>query len=57
MPIYEYVCRACKHEFEALVRAADTPACDACGSKDLEKKLSAPAAEKYGPGERAANKG
>ena len=57
MPIYEYACRACKHEFEALVRASDTPQCASCGSKDLQKKLSTPATEKYGPGERAASKG
>ena len=39
MPIYEYACRACGHEFETLVRNGQTPAC-ACGSADLLKKLS-----------------
>ena len=57
MPMFEYACRACGHQFEALVRASDQPACASCGSQDLEKKVSAPATEKYGPGERAANKG
>jgi putative FmdB family regulatory protein len=40
MPIREYACRACSHEFETLVRAAETPVCQSCGSADLEKKLS-----------------
>ena len=42
MPIYEYVCRACKHEFEALVRPQDPPPqCKACQGTDLERLLSA----------------
>jgi putative FmdB family regulatory protein len=56
MPIYEYACRACGHEFEALVRASDQPACASCGSKELQKKLSTPTTQKYTPGETAANK-
>lgn len=40
MPIYEYACRACGHEFETLVRSSDVPACASCSSTDLEKKLS-----------------
>ena len=27
MPIYEYACRACRHEFETLVRGAEAPSC------------------------------
>ncbi|HEX7054948.1 MAG TPA: zinc ribbon domain-containing protein [Burkholderiales bacterium] len=56
MPIYEYSCRACGHEFETLVRAAETPSCAKCESADLEKKLSvfsaqggAPEAPAVGP--------
>ena len=45
MPIFEYACRACGHEFETLVRAADTPSCARCASPELEKKLSVFAAE------------
>ena len=41
MPIYEYRCRACGLEFEALVRGADQPSCGECGSADLERCLSA----------------
>jgi putative FmdB family regulatory protein len=40
MPIYEYRCRACAREFEALVRSGDTPACPACAATDLERLLS-----------------
>lgn len=43
MPLYDFQCRSCGHEFEALVRRADTdaPACPSCGSLELEKLLSA----------------
>jgi len=40
MPLYDYHCRACGHEFEALVRSGDSPSCPACRSSDLEKLLS-----------------
>jgi putative FmdB family regulatory protein len=43
MPIYEYVCRRCQQQFEALVRgASETPVCS-CGSADLERLVSIPA--------------
>ena len=42
MPIYEYACKACGHEFEFLVLPTfkDAPACPECKSADLEKLLS-----------------
>lgn len=40
MPIYEYECRGCGHEFEQLVRSGDTPACPSCRSQDLRRLLS-----------------
>jgi putative FmdB family regulatory protein len=43
MPIYEYTCQSCKHEFEALVRGGKTPVCPQCKSEQLEKKFSLPA--------------
>ena len=49
MPIFEYACRACGHEFETLVRAAETPSCIGCGSPELDKKLSVFAAQQAQP--------
>jgi putative FmdB family regulatory protein len=40
MPLYDFVCRACGHEFEALVRGAGAPACPECHGTDLERLLS-----------------
>jgi putative FmdB family regulatory protein len=40
MPLYEYECKNCGHEFEKLVRAGDpAPTCTDCGSSDLAKLL------------------
>jgi putative FmdB family regulatory protein len=43
MPIYEYSCQACGHEFETLVLPGTVPACPACQSQELEKRVSTPA--------------
>jgi putative FmdB family regulatory protein len=40
MPIYEYSCHTCGHEFETLVRSGTVPDCPSCRSTDLAKKLS-----------------
>ena len=40
MPIYEYACSDCGHEFEALVRSSTVPECPSCHSKKLDKLLS-----------------
>jgi putative FmdB family regulatory protein len=40
MPIYEYACNKCGHEFETLVRSGTVPDCPGCRSTDLAKKLS-----------------
>lgn len=40
MPLYDYKCRACGHQFEALVRDASLPVCPACQGRDLEQLLS-----------------
>ena len=40
MPIYEYECRGCHHQFEQLVRTGDTPSYPKCQSGDLERLLS-----------------
>jgi putative FmdB family regulatory protein len=43
MPIYEYSCDGCKHQFETLVRGSETPVCPACGGGELARVLSMPA--------------
>ena len=41
MPLYDFHCRGCGTEFEALVRAQDAaPKCPSCHGTDLEKLLS-----------------
>lgn len=41
MPLYEYVCRACGHEFELLVLGGSAaPTCPSCNTSDLERLLS-----------------
>lgn len=42
MPIYEYSCKSCGHEFEVLVRGGKTPKCKSCGGGDLERRFSLP---------------
>jgi putative FmdB family regulatory protein len=39
--LFEYQCRTCGHDFEALVIGTRRPACPKCKSEDLEKKVSA----------------
>ena len=48
MPIYEYVCQDCEHEFEYLVRGSEKPSCPSCGRKRLDKRFSVPAAHTAG---------
>ena len=40
MPIYEFTCRTCSHEFETLLRSTEIPSCVRCASVELDKKLS-----------------
>lgn len=42
MPIYEYECKACGHQFEFLLlpTAQEGPLCPECRNADLEKLLS-----------------
>lgn len=59
MPIFEYRCQACHHEFERLVRPGDTPSCPTCAATTLEKLLSSPAIKSestHGLALRAARK-
>ncbi|MEW5729754.1 MAG: zinc ribbon domain-containing protein [Pseudomonadota bacterium] len=40
MPFYSYVCEACGHGFETLVRGDEVPACPACGSGNLTRQVA-----------------
>lgn len=42
MPIYEYVCDACEHSFEALRKLSDAPLvdCPQCNQPKVRKMLS-----------------
>jgi putative FmdB family regulatory protein len=42
MPLYDFSCSACGHEFEALVRGSKQPSCPECKSEQLERKMSMP---------------
>ncbi len=44
MPIYDYRCNDCNKAFELLVKSTTILACPACGSLQLEKQVSLPAA-------------
>ena len=47
MPIHDFRCRSCGHEFEAFVRgsaaAAKAAACPKCESVEVERQFSLPA--------------
>ena len=44
MPIFEYSCKGCGKEFEALVLpTTGAPSCPACQSTELDKLISSPA--------------
>ena len=40
MPLYDYHCTACGHDFETLVRQDAVPVCPQCGSAQLQKCVS-----------------
>jgi putative FmdB family regulatory protein len=40
MPLFEYQCQRCSHQFEVLVRNGDSPACPSCQGAELKKLLS-----------------
>jgi len=50
MPLYEYACGKCNTQFEILVRGGDSPQCPECGTQQIEKQLSVPAAHVQGNG-------
>jgi putative FmdB family regulatory protein len=41
MPIFEYICRGCNHQFETIVRSVrEKICCPKCASKKLDKQFS-----------------
>jgi putative FmdB family regulatory protein len=40
MPLFEYECKKCGHQFETLVMGSTKPTCPSCNSLRLEKLLS-----------------
>ncbi len=40
MPLYEYQCEACQHQFEQLILKQDVPVCPACGSGSVQRLVS-----------------
>ena len=54
MPIYEYRCEPCEHTFETLVRnSGDVAHCPECGSVEVAKQFSVPAAAQNGQASNA----
>jgi putative FmdB family regulatory protein len=45
MPLYEYRCEACEHQFEIIQKFSDDPVevCPSCGQGPVVKLLSTPA--------------
>jgi putative FmdB family regulatory protein len=52
MPIYEFICESCDHEFERILSfsAVDLPACPACAASSVKRRLSKPAIHFKGSG-------
>jgi putative FmdB family regulatory protein len=40
MPLFEYECRSCGHQFEYLTRDGRSPNCPSCAGDNLQKLLS-----------------
>ncbi len=52
MPIYEYACKQCEHEFDVLQKMSDPVLtdCPECGESALRKLISAPSFRLKGSG-------
>ena len=52
MPIYEYACGSCEHQFETIQKASEAKLtdCPECGEATLRKLLSAPVFRLKGSG-------
>ena len=52
MPIYEYKCLKCKHQFEVIQKFSDNPVenCPECNENSVQKLVSAPSFRLKGGG-------
>jgi putative FmdB family regulatory protein len=52
VPLYEYECKSCHHNFEKIQKFSDPPqtTCPKCGQETVEQVLSAPAVQFKGSG-------
>ena len=52
MPLYEYRCESCQHQFEVIQKFSDAPiaVCPKCGAGPVVKLLSSPAFQFKGSG-------
>jgi putative FmdB family regulatory protein len=48
MPLFEYACKECDRQFEALVRGNELPECPSCHGTALERRQSVFAARTSG---------
>jgi putative FmdB family regulatory protein len=53
MPIFEYVCQKCHHQFEALVYGKQKAECPKCHATKLDAQLSVFAVSAKGPSSAA----
>ena len=54
MPIFEYICKQCDHEFEALVYGKEKAQCPKCHSRQLAPQLSVFAVSAKGASSKTA---
>jgi len=57
MPIFEYICQECHHQFEALVYGKEKAECPKCHTKKLETQLSTFAVSAKGSSQSSAPMG
>jgi putative FmdB family regulatory protein len=48
MPIFDFACQTCGHQFEALVRGAASVACPSCNNADVKRLPSLPSVRTSG---------
>ena len=53
MPLFEYSCQTCNHQFEALVRGGEPPTCPSCHGATLQRRQSVFAARTAGAAPRS----